>query len=254
MESSLQNFAIAAGLFLVLMACAEIGFRRGKHRSQSPDAKAAGQIGTVIGALLGLLGLLLGFSFAAAGARFIERQDLIVTEANAIGTASLRADLLDEPHRSELRSALKAYTAHRIEVSARAASSLTAQDEADVARLQDQIWKTGMAGVAAKPHVMLGVLPPLNDVIDLHTTRVWAARKHIPMLVSGLLMACSMLSVGVLGYSMGLGGTRSAPLILSVAALIAATLWITYDLDHPRGGLLQLNDAPLKALKFDAGP
>lgn len=254
MDPSIQNLAIAAALFLSLMASAEIGFRRGRHRSRSPDAKTSGQIGTVIGALLGLLGLLLGFSFAAAGARFIERQDLIVAEANNIGTAALRADLLDEPQRSELRSALQRYTAHRIEVSARASKGLTAQDEADVARLQGEMWRVAIAGVNAKPQVMLSVLPPLNDVIDMHTTRIWAARKHIPTLVSGLLMACSMLSVGVLGYGMGLSGSRSTPLILSVAALIAATLWITYDLDHPRGGLLQLNDAPLKALKFDAGP
>jgi hypothetical protein len=94
----IQDVSVAVGILLVLFASLEAGFRFGRARGS--DAGASAQIGTVQGALLGLLGLLLGFSFAAAGARFIERQDLIVSEANAIGTAYLRADLLEEPFRA----------------------------------------------------------------------------------------------------------------------------------------------------------
>ena len=98
---------------------------------------------------------------------------------------------------------------------------------------------------------MLAVLAPVNEVIDLHATRLAAARKRLPPLVMGLLIACCVLAVGVIGYGCGLGGRRRAPLTVSLALLIGASVWITIDLDHPRAGLMQLSDAPLKALRFE---
>jgi hypothetical protein len=89
----------------------------------------------------------------------------------------------------------------------------------------------------------------VNEVIDLHSTRLAAALKHLPVPVLGLLIASSMLAMGVMGYSNGISGHRRAPLTISLAVLIGLTLWITIDLDHPRAGLLQLNDAPLEAVR-----
>jgi hypothetical protein len=121
-------------------------------------------------------------------------------------------------------------------------------DAAEVDRMHASERSDGREGPAA---TMIGVLPPINDVIDLHATRVAAGRKHIPKLVMGLLIACSALAMGVIGYGCGIGGHRRAPLTGSLAVLIAAALWITYDLDHPRIGLMTLSDEPLKALRFD---
>ena len=98
---------------------------------------------------------------------------------------------------------------------------------------------------------MLPVLAPVNEVIDLHATRLAAARKRLPRLVMGLLIACCVVAVGVIGYGCGLGGRRRAPLTVSLALLIGVSVWITIDLDHPRAGLMQLSDAPLKALRFE---
>ncbi len=246
----IQDLSIAAALFAALCIALEIGFRAGRRAAADASAVSAGQIGAIQGAIIGLLGLLLAFSFSAAGSRFLERQDLIVQEANAIGTATLRADLLDEPRRSELISALRRYTEHRVEVSARLRAGTTAADLAEFERLQAGIWSTAMAGISAKPSAMLGVLPPINDVIDIHSIRVAAGLKHIPYLVLGLLIACSILAIGAIGYGCGIGGRRRAPLTVSLTILVGASLWITFDLDHPRAGLLQLNDAPLKDLKF----
>src|SRR5690349_19761567 len=106
MQVVLLDALVLVGLVLVLLASLELGFRAGR-RPRDQDARAAGQVGVIQGAMLGLLGLLLAFSFAAAGSRFLERQSYIVAEANAIGTAHLRADVLREPHRAELRTALK---------------------------------------------------------------------------------------------------------------------------------------------------
>jgi hypothetical protein len=247
----LEDLATAVALFASLFLSFEIGFRFGKRASRRADARAVGQVGAIQGATLGLLGLLLGFSFAAAGSRFLERQDLIVEEANAIGTAWLRADLLDEPHRSDLRAALKLYNEQRLEMSKGLRTGLGPEAAAEVERLQARIWAAASAGVAAKPAVMIGVLPPVNEVIDLHATRVAASHKHLPVLVMGLLIACSMLAVTDIGYGCGTSGKRHASMTVPLAVVIGTALWITIDLDQPRAGLIQLNDAPLQNLKLE---
>ena len=251
MTAFLTDISVALGLLALLVIALELGFRIGSRDRREGDAGATGQIGAVQGAVLGLLGLLLAFSFAAAGSRFLERQDLITTEANAIGTAALRADLLAEPHRSALRSALKNYTNHRIDAADRLRFGLRPEDFAEVDRMHAEIWSAAIAGVNDRPPTMLSVLAPVNEVFDLHTTRMSSGRKKIPPLVIGVLLGCSLLAMGVMGYSAGLSGRRRAPLTVSLAIIVAASLWITYDLDHPRAGLLQLSEAPLKALKFD---
>jgi len=246
-----QGLAICIGLFVFLLLCLEVGFRSGLRASKLEDGQGAGQVGAIQGAILGLLGLLLAFSFSAAASRFLERQDLIVQEANAIGTAFLRADLIEEPHRSELRGLFKKYTDHLIEVSERLAFGLQSSDLQQVEVMHHLMWQTAIAGVASRPVVSLAVLAPLNDVIDIHSTRLAAGRKHLPMPVLGLLMAASGLALGVIGYGSGLGKKRRMVMTLSLVAIIGMALWITLDLDHPRVGLLQLSDAPLKALKLD---
>lgn len=250
MNPILEDLCIAGGLFAILLGGLEAGFRAGRRVGGDTNL-AGGQVGAIQGAILGLLGLLLAFSFAAAGARFIERQDLIVAEANAIGTAYLRADLLDEPHRSELRAALKHYTEQRLEVSRTLGYGRTHAALEEVPRLHARIWRAAMAGVAARPTAMIGVLPPVNEVIDLHSTRVAAGMKRLPPIVMGLLIASSVLAVGVMGYGCGIGRERRAPLTSALALLIGAALWITIDLDHPRAGLIKLSDAPLESIDFD---
>jgi hypothetical protein len=247
----IYDLLVAAGLFGMLFAALEVGFRAGRRAAHAADPGASGQVGAIQGAVLGLLGLLLAFSFAAAGSRFLERQDLIVMEANAIGTAFLRADLIDELHRSGLRDSLRRYTEQRIALSARLRQGISPADQAEIESLHAQIWSAAVAGVTARPATMLAVLAPVNEVIDLHSTRLGAGRKHLPFLVLGLLIACSAIAIGVIGYGCGLGGRRRAPLTGALAILIGTGLWITIDLDHPRAGLMQLSDAPLQALRFE---
>ncbi len=254
MSAILEDLLIAGGILALLLIALEVGFVVGRRATTDADPRASAAVGAVQGAILGLLGLLLAFTFAAAGGRFLERQDLIVQEANAIGTAYLRADLLDEPYRSELRAALKRYTEHRIDLSSRLRHGIEPAVLAEIDRLHARIWSAAIAGVTAKSSVIMGVLIPINEVIDLHATRLAAGRKRLPPIIMALLMACSLLAVGVTGYVCGMGGRRRAPLTVALAFLIGAALWITVDLDSPRAGLLQLSDAPLKALKFDQLP
>ena len=166
----------------------------------------------------------------------------------------MRADLLEEPHRSELRAALQRYTVHRVEISDHLRRGPTPEALTEIEGLHERMWTAATAGVAARPTALLAVVQPVNDIIDLHSIRMAAGNKHLPMLVMGLLMASSVLAIGVIGYGSGLGGRRRAPLCVPLAILIATALWITFDLDHPRAGLLQLNDSPIKSLKFANAP
>lgn len=253
MSGLLSILSIAGGLLALLLVALETGFRYGRRAARLHDTAPSAQVGAVQGAILGLLGLLLGFSFAAAGGRFLERQDLIVAEANAVGTAWLRADLIDEPVRSELRAALRDYVQHRITAHSRFHGQMLDADQAEVERLHARIWSSAVAGVTARPAAMLAVLNPVNEVIDLHSTRIYAAQKHLPTPVLALLIASSVLALGVIGYGCGVAGRRSAPMTIPLAIVIGVALWVTIDLDYPRRGLLQLSDAPLEALHFD-GP
>ncbi|HKQ47934.1 MAG TPA: hypothetical protein VJZ71_07695 [Phycisphaerae bacterium] len=246
------EIATAASLLFLLLASLELGFRYGRRPTVAREAQAGGHLGAIQGAMLGLLALLLGFSFAGAASRFMERQDLIVEEANAIGTAYLRADLLDEPHRSELRSALAEYVKHRLQVSTTLRYGLADEARAEISRLHELIWKAARDGVSAKPVALMALLVPVNEVIDLHSTRVAAGRKHLPPLVLGLLVASSAISMAMIGYGCGLAGRRSALMAGSLALLIGIALWTTMDLDKPRSGLIQLSDAPLIELNLSA--
>lgn len=254
MSALVEDLAVAAGLLVPLLVVLECGYRAGLRERRDARPVAGPQIGTIQGAVLGLLGLLLAFSFAAAGSRFLERQDLITQEANAIGTTYLRADLLEPHHRAGLRTTLRRYTEHRVAASAHLRRTPDPAVLAEVERLHAEMWSAASAGVAARPAFALAVLGPVNEVIDLHSTRMAASRKHLPLPVTFLLVTCSVLAVGVIGYGNGLGGERVAPLTVPLAFVIASALWITIDLDHPRAGLIRLSDVPLATLKLEPPP
>jgi hypothetical protein len=248
-----DELVIACALLGGLVAALSLGAWVGRRQSQRHEAPAGAQIGAIQGAMLGLLGLFLGFSFAGAASRFMERQDLIVREANAIGTAFLRADLLDEPHAGVLRRVLSEYVAHRLDVSRALASgsAIEAPDHDRFAEFHAAMWDAACVGVEAKPAVTLAIVGPMNEVIDLHTTRLAAGRKHLPVFVLGLLLACSGLAVAVIGFGSGVSGRGSMAMGVALCVVMAASLWATIDLDHPRAGLIRLSDAPLAELRLE---
>lgn len=244
-DVSLLQFLVPLAVVAALLASVEVGRRVGLQRTARSDRETGAETGAIQGAMLGLLGLLLGFSFAGASGRYMERQDLISREANAIGTAYLRADLLDRAHATALREALVAYLRHRVEASRSLQGGLRPDVARQISRLQDEVWRAAVAGVKATPGAAVPVLGPVNEVIDLHAARIAAARKHLPGLVLGLLGACSMLTMGVMGYAAALSPRGNRALVAAIALLIGAALWTTLDLDYPRIGLIRVSDAAL---------
>lgn len=252
LDTILLEVATFVGLTASVLGVMEWSYRVGRGQRESHSADR-GQLGTIQGAILGLLALLLGFAFAGASARFVERQDVIVSEANAIGTAYLRADLLPSPHDQQLRDVLRRYTDVRIEFFEDNRLRHWSEIQAETARLHAEMWSTARNGVAEQPLLAMTVLPPVNEVIDLHTTRVAAMRRHLPLVIMALLVVCAWIAVASVGYGCGLGGQRTFWATTALGLLIALVLWITFDLDYPRRGLIRINQQPILDLREGFG-
>lgn len=252
MSIDAAEFLIAAALVGALLAAAEAGrlfARRAAAASSGETESSASHLGALQGALLGLLGLIPGFSFSGASSRFIDRQDFIVREANAIGTAGLRADLLSEPQRGEFRAALQEYLARRIALQTAYMADRVPIVQ-DMERLQGRMWAAAIQGVEAKPSMAMVVLPPINEIIDLHGSRTAAMRRHLPLAVVALLIVMAMVTLGAVGFGVAVRSGGHRALTRCLALLVAATLWVTIDLDHPRFGLIRLDSTALTSLKL----
>lgn len=244
MLTSLSPPLLLLVLVVGAIVSAELGYRAGRiagPRGEDFD----GQLGVVRGAIFALVAFLIGFAFSGSASRYVDRLDIIVKEANALGTAWLRADTLPQPARSALKEALREYTSDRL-------AMLESEDLRDIlprlARvppLQDRMWKAGLDGTAGNPQLALLVLPALNDVIDLHTIHLSAARRHIPPPIMVALLASAALSLAVAAFGNGQLGRRHAVLNLAYGLVLSIALWMTIDLDYPRYGLIRVNNAPL---------
>lgn len=228
---------------MLQLACHEAGFRLGL-RIKTFDDDYKRRVNTIRTVILGLVTFLVGFSFASAGSRYIDRQDMIVKEANAIGTSYLRAMLLPEPQRSQLQAALREYTTDRLEL-------LKTYRQDDIRRLlkragdlQQRIWNAGVEGVGTDRPFANFILPPLNDVIDIHSEHLSAARRHLPRMILAVIIVSAAVGMGMIGYDNGLARKRYFWLSSVFALVSAASLWITIDLDLPRYGFVRTSDRP----------
>lgn len=239
----LIELALGLGLLGLLLAAHAVGRRLGRVSDH-----AHSHVGVVQSAVLGLLALLIGFSFSGAVSRFGARQDLIVREANAIETVSLRADFLPEPQREALRETLRQYARARIEL-------VQGQEEAalpKLAALQDRAWAITVQGVKARSEFAQPVLEATNEMFDLLAARNATASRHIPPAIVVVMIACATLASGMISYGQarreGDRGLGSQVPALALVTLVAAVLWLTLDLDFPQRGLVRLGDAPLRAV------
>jgi len=233
-------FCLFAGAFL---AC-EVGYWLGRHTGPRDEAFTK-QLEIIRGATFALVAFLIAFAFSGAGSRYVDRLDMIVREANAIGTAYLRADVLPQLQRGELKEALRQYTAGRLELLGSDDPAGTAALLAKVGPQQQHMWEVALQGTAGNAQLMRVVLPPLNDVIDLHTTHLSAARRHIPTAIMVALIVSAGLALALAAFGNGQVGRRFPALNFVYGFVLASALWMTIDLDHPRWGTIQTSVQPL---------
>jgi hypothetical protein len=238
------NVGLAVALFLGMVLLQEVGFRVGR-RTKISDTSRAGT-GLIEAAVFALLGLLLAFQFTQAGSRLDYRRGLVVKEANAIGTAYLRLNLLNADRQPHLRDLFRHYTDTRIRVWEKVPDLKAAEAEEAAARqLQSEIWSRAAAAAQAAPTTAPAILllPALNAMIDVTTSRNVAARTHAPGLVVFLLFNVALLSALLAGYAMSAANRRNWLHVVVFAAVVAITVFVILDLEYPRVGLIRIGAA-----------
>jgi hypothetical protein len=235
----------------------EIGFRLGRRVSSTVTDKSISPMSTIQGAMLGLLALLLGFTFAMAISRFDSRKQVVLEEANAIGTTFLRAQVMPEPHRKEISNLLRQYVEVRLEFYHSGIDTQKIEQVKDkTATLHDQLWSHAVALGERDPRaITTGLfLQTLNELIDLHSKRLNALENHVPEVVLWLLYFVALTTIGLIGFGCGLGGRRHFAVNLMASLIIASVILVIIDLDRPRRGLIRVSQQRMVELRASLGP
>lgn len=234
---------LLSGVILVgTVASVEIGYRWGLRDARRNAPLSHEGVTSVEASAYALLGLLLAFSFAGATNRLENKRQVIVDEANAIGTAYLRVDVLPTETQPPIREQFKRMIDARL--AAHEHRNDPAQSERDLAvmaRAQEQIWAMSVAASAGSSTASFLVIPPLNTMIDLATSRRVALQYHLADLIVGLLIGASILSGLLAGYAMSKRMRRSWFHVFVYALLLAMTIYTVLDLDHARAGLINID-------------
>ena len=231
-----------------------IGVLLGGRVRRRPEHETETSIGTIVGATLALLAFMLAFTFGGTTERLQTRKKLLVDEVNAIGTTYLRAGLLGQPHRSEIKKLLEEYVDLRVHL-ARAEPSqqmemvndVILQSDALQAAMWSQVVAITQAGRDTKIEALFIDSP--NQVIDLQTSRATVFEYRLPPVVRQVLYAILMLSMLMVGYQAGLAGKGSWKVGIILALTFATAFYLIADLDSPLKGTFRVRQQPIFELE-----
>ncbi|MEJ2581768.1 MAG: hypothetical protein P8127_09080 [Acidobacteriota bacterium] len=233
-------------LVVIVLAAAEIGFRFGvwlRERSTAP--RETRMTGAVVGSMLGLMGFLIAFSIGIAIGQHGDRKSMVVTEANAIGTAWLRAGFLGEPDSTSVRNLLREYVEIRLEAAAdvKKLPAVVARSE----EIHGELWSIieGSVRQGNNSDIMAIVVESINDVIDVHSLRLAAATMRLPRVLGQILIAATILSFLLVGVASSVDRKRDTVAVVIFALAFVAVLMIMVDLDRPQEGLLTVNQTAM---------
>ena len=251
-------FELSTWLLLVLIAAVvlvatAIGWIIGRAvRNRSEDLREPFSV--MQAALLGFMGLVLAFGLSLAVGRYETRRAAVVDEANAIGTAYLRAQTIAEPQRSESLALFRLYTDAGLAIS-RAVPASAAQVRATSTseRLQRQLWALAgqalnTAPTASAPRLYV---ESLNEMIDSQSTLVASLDNRVPTPVLILEILGASLAIGALALHLATLGSRGVSAVIVAAGLVIVILYVTFDLDRPIRGLIQVPVGPLAQVRAE---
>jgi hypothetical protein len=236
------NYLLTIGLCLLSV---EIGFRLGRYwRLRHPDEDKS-DIGTILGATLGLWAFLLAFLVGMATTRYEERRSLVVQEANSIGTTYLRAGYLLEPYASRSRELLREYAKTRVNFNKlegfKTAVNATPTFHASLWDLAQELAKSTPSNPIYSIYIT-----SLNETIDLHTSRVAAlTTSRVPYTIYVGLYIVAVLALFMLGFNSGLTGKRNWIVSIVFILVFSAIMILVIDLDRPWGGFLTVSQQPM---------
>jgi hypothetical protein len=243
MNQIIVALVFAGSLFVGMILLLELGRQLGRRRQGKDEEGARAGLGAVEGAVFTLLGLLIAFTFSGAASRFDARRQLIAQEANAIGTAWLRLDLLPAKAQPELRDLFRRYLDVRLAAYQKMPDVEAALAELSKATaLQGEIWHRAVAACQTSPNpVQAQLIPALNEMFDLAATRMMVARMHPPAIIFGMLGVLALMSSLLAGYAMAGGKTRSWIHVVGFALIMATTVYVILDLEFPRLGIIRVD-------------
>lgn len=244
-----NSLVVAAALFIMMALAVEIGYRLGKPIQVRESETTRTHINAIQGSLLGFLALILGFTLSLSLQRYDNRSEAVVDEANAIGTAWLRAQLLPESVRDQTQDALRRHADLRVRAGA---VDLAHKSDRDVLldttnRNLDAIWNLALMAAAEKPDMATTGLfiQSLNDMIDSYGRRDAALARHVPHEILLLLVGTFLLAGGVVGYAAGVAGHRPSVTTYVLVILIVVLSFVILDLDRPRRGMIRIDQSSL---------
>jgi hypothetical protein len=241
----------AIGLLVLLVLLERLGsWLRLRRDLPEPTDTGMKRINHVLGSVLGLLALLMGFSFNMAVDRFERRNRDLIAEANAIGSAHDRLALLGTAEARALQADLRAYADLRLRLGQASGPAGSRHLLATAAAMRNDL--KAAAVQAARPvaptALANGVMSLMDDVADIGVARDAGLNARLPLGVLLMLLCFIGVAMTMTGYAypVSVGERSRASLLLS--SLLVVTLFLIIDLDRPFGGSVRINQAPLQSL------
>ena len=242
---------IMIAMLVMLVAARELGgwiHRRFAAKAEDESDEATDK-GMLVSAVLGLLALLIAFTFSLSLNRYDQRRAMIVEEANAIGTAEMRVRLLPPPHDARMAGLLQDYARTRLAYGQANFGGKPAL-EAKSSAQRNEIQAAALTALAPEARTPLAVLvtPPINSVLDIGAAREALNSARIPGTILVILIAYNLLTAVILGFA--LTGKRARQRLATIAlfASLTLTLAMILDLDRPQRGTIRVDQTPMQRL------
>ena len=243
--NTLPMWMVLVPILVLALIASLAGYRFGRRHM---EAGTHGNISGLRASAIGLVALLLAFSFSMTSSRFGDRSRTVLEEANSIGTCYLRAGLLDSATRDRIRTALRTYADARLENYQRGVDSKEyRRTTTDMLVALDQLWAGVEQAVRVDPErarVSL-IIPAANEVIDLSAKHTWSDHNQMPVSVLLLLAATIVITSVLIGQALAESGQRHVGLWLAMNILLVLVIFVILDFDRPLRGLIRMNQTPL---------
>lgn len=254
MEPPISALLFAVLLFFGMLIMLETGRRIGVKRRSKESEGERSSLGAVESSVFALFGLLMAFTFSGGATRFNEKRMLIAEEVNTIEVAYLRLHLVRPEDELALQELFRRYVDSRLETYRRLPDMQAAEAEmAKSKKLQEEIWTQAVAVTRPPtPHPDAGklLLPALNNMIDMATTRTMALQIHPPRIIYALLFGLGLICSLLAGYRMASGQHRSWLHIFSLTVFTVFIVYVTLDVEYPRAGLRRIETADQLLIKL----
>jgi len=245
---SLPIFLIYFIIAFLIFLSFEAGYRISKRiysKNSGMEIKGLGQISA---GLLGMLAFVLAFTFSMAASQYSNRKQMVLQEANAIGTAYLRADLVDEPYANELKQLLQEYVSTRLEAVKNDNLDKSILKSVEIHQL---LWLQVKTAAKTSPNTNTSLMvQSVNEVIDMHEKRVTAGlHDKIPTSIWFTLFAISVMAMLTIGIELGLSESRRIIVVVPMMLAFAALTTLIVELNRPQEGMIVVGQESMISLQ-----